>query len=157
MHLACLLRARAQDSVSKCCAHELLPHMCNVRDSDLPSNTKDNTRKKQKKKTSRQAAVQLTFSFVMDTAVLAHLLGFFRIEWYAVLSGIAAPILNSCVVEASQGVSGQPSTQFSPSNLPASHWIQLLLHVLQVVHSIAAGRMQSTRCVSSCVSNPYAG
>ena len=85
------------------------------------------------KTSSSPAAVQLTFSFVMDTAGLAHGPGFCRnvrgafgvdvLEWYAVMSGIAAPLLNSCEVEVSQGVSGQPSTLFSPINLPPSKWI----------------------------------
>ena len=34
-------------------------------------------------------------------------------EWYAVLSGLSALLLHSCVVQASQGVSGQPSTKQS--------------------------------------------
>ena len=76
------------------------------------------------KTSSSPAAVQLTFSFVMDTAGLAHGPGFCRnvrgafgvdvLEWYGVMSGIAAPILNSCVVEASQGISGSAFNTIVP-------------------------------------------
>ena len=79
--------------------------------------------------------------------------GVHDLELYAIMNGIYAPLLHSGVVQVFQGVQDQLSQELSFSNLSSAHWLQPILHVLEVVRSTVVTRMLSHRCVSSCASN----